>query len=149
MDLNFWKRQSRPSCLSYSATATSATVAKPVGDGEARLPGIAKNSATTAVPVVVPTFAESVGDPAGIAKNSATSKGEAGSSWSRDGGMTSAAVAAADAESAADARLPEIEKQSATTKPELCETSGNVGPLRSRAGGTNSAAATGRRKACW
>ena len=41
-----------------SATATGTTVAKPVGDGEGRLRGIAKNRATTASPDVVPTVAE-------------------------------------------------------------------------------------------
>ena len=55
--------------------------------------------------------------------------------------MTSAAVAAADAKSAADARPPEIAKQSATTKPELAESSGEAGSLWSRAGGTTNTAA--------
>ena len=76
---------------------------------------------------VVPTVAESVGERPGIAKNSATSKGEAGSSWSKDGGLTSAAVAATEAKFATDARPPEIAKQSATTKPELAESSGEAG----------------------
>ena len=79
--------------VKYRATATSTTVAKPVGDGDARLPGIAQNSATTAVPVVVPTVAMSVGEgetrPPKIANSTTTeskvavSSGGAGPSWPR------------------------------------------------------------------
>ena len=45
--------------VKYSAAAAGTTVAKPLGDGEARLPGIAKSSATTAFLGVVPTVAKS------------------------------------------------------------------------------------------
>ena len=48
--------------VKYSASATGTTVAKSVGDGETRLREFAKDSAATAVPVVVPTVARSVGD---------------------------------------------------------------------------------------
>ena len=112
--------------VKYSATATGTIVAKPVGDGEARLPGIAKNSATTAVLVVAPTVARSVGDgetrPHGIAKQSAmtdsdvsVSSDKVGLSWSKANGMNSAAGSAA-VKSAGEARPHGVAKQSATTK---------------------------------
>ena len=75
----------------------------------------------------------------GIAKKSATPKGDAGSSWSRDGGATSAAVAAAAAHSFTEAPPLEIAKQSATTlnSRRFLVRQDLLGP---RAGGTTSTA---------
>ena len=137
--------------VKYSATATGTTVAKPVGDGEVRLPGITKNSTTTAFPVVVPTVAKSVGDvearPPEFAKDSAktaskvaVSSGGAGPSWRRAKSTPSARVTA-DARPAGEARPPGITEQSAMIKPELAESSDEVVSSWFRANGKSAEAA--------
>ena len=98
----------------HSATTTATAVARSVGFGEARPPGVAKYSATTAAIAVAPTVAKSVGKEearlSGFAKYSVTSILEsdlaessdeasssdedgAGSSWSGASSKTSTAVA--------------------------------------------------------
>ena len=107
----------------------------------------AKDSATIAVWVVVPTVAESVGDgearPPEFEKHSTTtesnvavSSGEAGPSWPKASGRNRAATA-----SAGKARPPGIAKQSATTKPELVKASDEAGSPWSSTGVTNCAVA--------
>ena len=117
--------------VKYSATATGTTVAKPVGDGEARLPGIAKNSATTAFLGVVLTVAKHVADGEarlpGIAKNSATT--------AFLGVVLTVAKSVGDAE----ARPPEFAKDSAATESKVAVSSGGVGPSWPRAKSTPSA----------
>ena len=87
-----------PGFAKYNATTESA-----LGEssGEAESSGSGGGGAISAATVAVAPFVE--GDrPPRIAKNSTTSKWDAGSSWSRDGGATSAAVAAADVRSVAE-----------------------------------------------
>ena len=115
-------------------------------DGEARHPGIEKNSVATAVPVVIQTVAESVGDGKvrrpEFEKHSTTpesdiavSFGESGPSWPRANVRSTAVV-----KSFGEARRPGIARRSAMTEPELAESSDEVGPSWSKANG--SAAAT-------
>ena len=59
---------------------------------------------------------------------------------------TPSAVGTAGAVPAGEASPPGIAKQSAMTKPELAESSGEAGPFRSRVNGTNSAAAAAAAK---
>ena len=66
--------------------------------------------------------------------------GKAGSSWPGETQTTSAAATAV-AKSVGEFQPPGIVEQSATTKPELAESSGGAGPSWSRANG-NSAPAT-------
>ena len=65
--------------------------------------------------------------------------GEAGPSWPRAKSWNSACSAAGVVPAG---EAPGIAKRSAIMKPEPAETSGEVGPLRSRVNGTNTAAAT-------
>ena len=97
-----------------SAAATAAVKSA----GEARPPGIAKQSATTE-----PELAESADD--------------AGPSWSRANGNSAAATAAV--ESSGTALSTRIAKQSSTTVPELAESSDESGPSWSRANGDSAA----------
>ena len=120
-----------------SATTESVLEESPGEDGSC---GSGASAATSAATAAV-ARSEDEDRPPGIAKNSATSKGDAGSSWSRDGGTTIAAAAAADAKSVAEAWPREIAKQSATTKPKLAESSGEAGSPWFRAGGTTNTAA--------
>ena len=118
-------------CVKYT---TGTTVANPVGDGEARLPGIAKNSATTAFLSVVPTVARSVGDgetrPFEFAKDSAT--------------IAVPVVVPTVAEPVGDgkARPPEFQKHSTTTESNVAVSSGEAGPSWPRAKSTPSARVT-------
>ena len=96
-----------------TAGAGVATVPKTVG--EPRPPGIAKNSTTTE-----------------------TSSGEAGRSWPRANGDSTAATAAV--KSAGEPRPPGLAKHSATTERELVEISDEAGPSWSIAHGSAAAA---------
>ena len=89
--------------------------------GEARLPGVAEQSATTDSVIAV-------------------SSGEVGPSCPRAKSWNSARIAAGVV-LAGEAQPPGIAKQSATTKPELAESSGEAGSLLCRAGGTTNIAA--------
>ena len=68
--------------------------------------------------------------------------GEAGSYWPRANDVDSAAAATTAIKPAGESRLPEVAKHSATTKPELAESSSGAGPSWTKASGMNSAAAT-------
>ena len=104
----------------FSATATSSTVAKLVGDSEARPPEFAKDSAATAFLVVVPTVARSVGDgetqPPEFAKDSATTA------------VLEVVPTVAESVGYGEARPPEFAKHSTTTESKVAVSSGGAGP---------------------
>ena len=152
-----------PGFVKYNATTESV-----LGVSPAKLDLLGPEQVARSVPPLSQSLDLMKELPPGIAKNSATSKGDAGSFWSRDGGATSAAAAAGDvrsvaearplgiveqsattaaeaadttgAKSVGEARPPEFAKQSATTEPELMESYDETGPSWSRANGDRAAA---------